>query len=216
MIQLVYRGDMDNNTFGPNGEVFPEQKWLGIIGRREGVTLLIYVWTLFPAIIIDDLGPVLSLTGSVGASCLAYIAPGMVYIGINGTGFLRFCDELLQRKGYPPYTSNAVNMDLPILGNAEARLETKEADKPKRPWWWYLCGFPFWVQVAQTGSDGVLDFIEETQSPEFHRDIENEPEGCTRDFWISIVLVIFGILALIVGVACNVYVQVHKVFYSPS
>jgi hypothetical protein len=237
MIQMVYKGDMDNNTFGPNGEILPEQKWLGVIGRRERVALLIYVWTLFPALVVDDLGPVLSLTGSIGASCLAYTAPGLVYLGINGVEFLQYVDELLQRKGFPAYSATAAGseMELPVVGNANAHMINDEDDKEarassssKRPWWWWVGGFPLWVYIAQNGADGVQDFLENAEHPpsesqramNTHRphheshSIEIGPN--VRDFWVSIMLISFGFLALVVGVACNIYVQIHSIFYSPA
>jgi len=40
----------------------------GCCNRRHRLTLVIYILTLIPALIFDDLGPVLSITGAIGAS----------------------------------------------------------------------------------------------------------------------------------------------------
>jgi len=58
---------------GPEGEDSNSSKWLG---RNSKISLFLYVSSLIPALIFDDLGPVLSFTGSLGGSSIAYIAPG--------------------------------------------------------------------------------------------------------------------------------------------
>ena len=58
------------------------------MNRRQTWTLLIYLSTLLPALIFSDIGPVLSLTGAIGGGCIAYIGPGLVYLGVNGEDFL--------------------------------------------------------------------------------------------------------------------------------
>jgi len=51
------------------------------------------VLALVPALAVDNLGIVLSLTGAVGASAIAYIAPGLIYLGVNGEEFLALLDK---------------------------------------------------------------------------------------------------------------------------
>jgi hypothetical protein len=41
----------------------------------------------------ENLGPVLAISGAVGGSCLAYIGPGMVYLGVHGGRFLQLVQE---------------------------------------------------------------------------------------------------------------------------
>eukprot|EP01082_Thalassiosira_pseudonana_P014163 g12727.t1 g12727 contig67:2840-3250(+) len=45
--------------------------------RRRGLCDLYTLMTLIPALIFSDIGPVLSLTGAVGGSCISYIGPGV-------------------------------------------------------------------------------------------------------------------------------------------
>eukprot|EP00977_Amphora_coffeiformis_P021530 scaffold9441_cov167-Amphora_coffeaeformis.AAC.9 len=142
IVQLFLGGDLDGPT--PNG-------WFN---RRVIVTLCLYLTTLIPALIIDDLGPVLSLTGSLGASCLSYIATGMVYLGINGEDFLAYLADCLRSKG--PGGANgaakgAGEVELPVVGDATARISSTpsptNADltpfQGSKPWWWWVdfhCG----------------------------------------------------------------------------
>lgn len=44
--------------------------------RRVAVTLIVYFSSLIPALMVDNVGTVLAVSGTVGASCLAYIGPG--------------------------------------------------------------------------------------------------------------------------------------------
>lgn len=48
--------------------------------QHVSVTLCLWSSTTLLAIVFDDLGLVLSLTGAVAASCLGYILPGLLYI----------------------------------------------------------------------------------------------------------------------------------------
>jgi sodium-coupled neutral amino acid transporter 11 len=56
--------------------------------RRIGLTFLLYVMAVLPAAFVSDMGSVLALTGAVGGSCLSYIGPGLIYLGIHGGRFL--------------------------------------------------------------------------------------------------------------------------------
>ena len=113
LVQLLFNGSMDNTTVGPNGEVVPEAKLFGLMGRREKWTLYLYLMALVPALIFDDIGPVLSLTGSLGASAIAYIAPGLVYLGVNGADFL---DWVQQRDKTQKGHGSAGEVELPNRG----------------------------------------------------------------------------------------------------
>ncbi len=70
-VQLVHDGDMDGrddpNHSGDEGE---EAGGFGFLNRRQMWTVVIYLLTLVPALFVDDLGPVLSITGSLGGGCI--------------------------------------------------------------------------------------------------------------------------------------------------
>jgi Transmembrane amino acid transporter protein len=56
--------------------------------RRIGLTMVLYLLAVIPAILTNDVGPVLALTGAVGGSCLSYLGPGVIYLGVHGERFL--------------------------------------------------------------------------------------------------------------------------------
>jgi len=56
--------------------------------NRVTITLLLYISAIVPALLFNDVGIVLSVTGAIGGSCLSYLGPGAVYLGIHGDAFL--------------------------------------------------------------------------------------------------------------------------------
>ena len=177
IIQLVYNGNMDNTTIGPDGTIIAENKYcFGLVGRRENVTLIIYICTLLPALVLKDLGPVLSITGALGASCIAYIAPGLVYIGMNGTNFIQWVGGT--STGNDNDNKNGVEMELPVVrGTASISItdvynttngiststDTTTLTKSSsccRPWYWYIIGMPIWVSIASRGETGIQQFFQ--------------------------------------------------------
>lgn len=228
IVQLFYNGDMDGITIDSNGRVLPEARMLGFIGRRHQVTIAIYLMTLVPALIVDDLGPVLSLTGALGASCLAYIGPGLVYLGLNGDTFLEYTAKILEDRGYRSNKNHHgdVQLELPVVGDSQATIQTNQSPvspgSSTKPWWWWVLGFPIWSALASTGMHGTKAFLTALES-ELGEPIrgasadEDEVVGpCVRDYYISMVLIVFGVIAAVAGVASNIYVEVHGIFYTPT
>eukprot|EP00815_Leptocylindrus_aporus_P011343 CAMPEP_0116075854 /NCGR_PEP_ID=MMETSP0322-20121206/16882_1 /TAXON_ID=163516 /ORGANISM="Leptocylindrus danicus var. apora, Strain B651" /LENGTH=610 /DNA_ID=CAMNT_0003565991 /DNA_START=100 /DNA_END=1932 /DNA_ORIENTATION=+ len=60
--------------------------------RRRNLTLSLYAAAVIPAMIFPDLGTVLALTGCIGGSCLSFIGPGLVFLGVHGQKFLDLVD----------------------------------------------------------------------------------------------------------------------------
>ena len=58
------------------------------------LTVGLYGAAMIPTILVGDVGIVLSIVGSITASTLAYIAPGMLYLGCHGQTFLRLVRPL--------------------------------------------------------------------------------------------------------------------------
>jgi hypothetical protein len=164
---------------------------------------------------------VLSLTGSLGASSIAYIGPGLVYLGVNGEDFLMYASKMLENQGYKTNkkSSESDQIELPVVGVSGAKIEMKaEPSYPQgsKPWWWYFSGFPIWCWIASTGALGTKTFLLEMevdrgvslQSPS-EDEQEEEIGPCRRDYYISMFFIIFGVIAMVVGVACNVYGTYH-------
>lgn len=210
---------MDNTTVDTNGEQVPEQKLVGLLGRRETITLGLYGLTLIPALIVDDLGPVLSITGSLGASCVAYIAPGLAYIGINGADFLQWSSGSSLSHDYSSETTPG-QIELPVVGDSSATINVPNSTQSsgKKPWWYYLTLMPIWCAVARQGDRGTTEFLRELGVAQGHPVVSNDRVtiGPYRsDYIVSILFIFWGLVAAVCGVLSNIYVQIHEIFLSP-
>lgn len=241
VVMCLYNGDMDGFSIGPSGEEVEAPKLLGILNRRHAITLVIFIGTLIPALVVDDLGPVLSITGALGASCISYIATGMVYLGVHGEDFLDYCQSILENRNFKvnqyPKPPEVTEVELPVVGDVSAKMSRTDGnveDAPSeempmvvlgaKPWWWYLLGFPLWVAVASSGARGTRTFIQQLASVhdvqldmlDLNPDHDNVIGPCRRDYYVSMFMICFGVMAAVVGVASNIYVQVHHIFQTPT
>ncbi|CAB9517552.1 Putative sodium-coupled neutral amino acid transporter 11 [Seminavis robusta] len=218
--KIFFNGDSEGDIVDEHGNTIPAGKWLFCIGRRELIVIFLYILALIPALFVDDLGPVLSITGSLGGSCVAYIGPGLVYLGVHGQSFIEYTDILL---GKTPPSHTDPTIELPVVGDASATIQTHTQDAPfnpvSKPWWWWLLGFPIWRAIASAGALGMRHNLEA---------LEEESPGCTtvppsgevigpltRDYYIAMFFIIFGVIAVLVGLVTNIYVQIENTFYTP-
>ena len=116
--------------------------------RRVLVTILLYTSVLIPALNYSDVGLILSLTGTIAATSLAYLLPGSLFIGVHGEEFL---DLVESNWGYSslPDTSND---NYP--GAASSLL-------------WYILMMPVWCWIAASGKRGIASHkrAKELQTP---------------------------------------------------
>ena len=213
LMQLVFDGNMDNTSVGPNGEQIPEQKKFGVLGRREMWTLHLYWMALIPAFIFRDIGPVLSITGSLGASALSYMAPGICYLGLHGNEFLAWMGQSTQSSSSAPKDG----VELPVVGDATAEMQTPEQHalpSGSKPWWWFPTLMPVWVAIASSGAKSTADFVQALGPPPAHVAHMESIGPRKRDFIFSIVFVVFGSVAAAMGVLTNIYVQVNDIFFT--
>jgi len=175
---------------------------------------------------VNDIGPVLSLTGAVGGSCISYIGPGLVYLGVNGEAFLNMTGGWLDRwrreKGYATSSNNTgvSDGDLPVEGNASLEMSQdvdsfsyESITSGSKPLWYYLGLFPIWTSVAHNGATHMQKKIE-AQGAVAAGGAENEskevlPPPSKSDFAVMLFFVLFGIVSAVAGVLSNIWVQMY-------
>ena len=213
LVMLFYNGDMDGHD--SSGEKSENKSY-----RRYFITIIIYIMTLVPALIVDDIGPVLSITGSIAGGCISYMAPGFIYLGINSQAFLSYTNSFF----YTP--SDVESEDLPIEGNADATLQQTREQKCK-PLWWYLFGYPIWVSIAkyasiQQYSNNNAEEEEQSSPYQAHVSPRNTRNGNStqelenadvqsmvptkKEYFMAIFFIVFGVISLVAGVGSNIYV----------
>jgi sodium-coupled neutral amino acid transporter 11 len=221
IIKIVHRGDMDG------GEEFAEKVednalpgWK-CFGRRQLATLAIYICSLIPALLVDDVGPVLSIVGSLGASSVAYVAPGLVYLGVHGDEFIEMITSLLRNRQSKSSTSGTTVGELPLEGDAKAEMQSglvsSSYKEMSKPWWWYPLLMPLWCSIASAGSismrEKIAESVEDMDAPlqsEKAMETEDEPLANPRDFCVAIFFVVFGVTAIFAGLASNAVVQLNN------
>ena len=238
LMKLLFDGDMDGYTqstvilptsldlgmgdfsLSSNDESYFASFFNKYFDRRTTWTFGIFIATLIPAMIVDDLGPVLSISGAIGGSCLAYIGPGLVYLGVNGEYFLQYVRGKLQ--GVDAHATAVSNMMI-TTNNGTATTDRTWLDGPK-PWWWYPLGMPIWIHIATLGADGMNERLtalqqehemmtDEGDVDHHHHQQQQQPTiesipPIERDYYISITFITVGVIAAVAGVFANFYEQV--------
>jgi hypothetical protein len=207
------------------------QLWLGgsmDTGQRYKLTIGLYICSLIPALILHDLGPVLSLTGSLGASAVAYIGPGLAYLGINGRDFIDWVHQGNNKSCSMVETTRTTILgkdELPIAGDGTAMMQTvRDPDDAlgstfwyrKKPWWWWPLAMPIWLAIANRGARGTDAFLADYNGPPLSSSdavILVIPQR--RNYVVACLFIAFGVVAVVCGVASNIYVQVHGIFFTP-
>mmetsp|Transcript_28621 Transcript_28621/g.42316 ORF Transcript_28621/g.42316 Transcript_28621/m.42316 type:complete len:544 (+) Transcript_28621:69-1700(+) len=199
IMQLFYKGDIDGDS--------TEESLC--FNRRIKWTMVIFLATLIPAILVDNLGPVLSITGSLGGCFLAYIAPGLAYLGLHGDSFLQYVSTMLDKSSSRTEIEGGyTNMDTGPVRDYRDIL-----DGPK-PWWWYPMLMPIWIKIATDGSQGMTERLAALEKE--HGTVEEQHIPSTetilpvrRDYFISIFFVAFGVIACVAGLFSNFFASLQ-------
>lgn len=152
--------------------------------RRVAITLVVYFSCLFPALVVDDVGEVLALTGTIGASSLAYIGPGLVYMAVYGGEFLEKVDTIWgssddeddnqARDVESSRLIESTKTPRPTSGSTPSQsvLQTLVGGTA-----WYLLFMPIWVSIATLGKNNLSKFRENEalRSPQANRLGKLEP-----------------------------------------
>jgi len=245
LVMLIYDGDMDaasgsnssgvgstwednavefdGNATASGGVVVVEGGGVLCLNRRRILTALVYLMTILPALLVNDIGPVLSLTGAIGGSCISYIGPGLVYLGVNGDELLCFIGNWVDRwrrakKGHTTTT----NVDLPVDGNATLRMSNsyevsavtsyESITSGSKPMLYYLGLFPLWTYIAHKGATNMRMKISAANTNVSGGIDETKIlPGATRwDFAVCFFFILFGVVAMVAGVYTNMYFQLNN------
>lgn len=119
----------------------------------------------------------------MGGSCISFIAPGLIYLGVNGEAFLSFSRSLVEKRNVNQSGTDGRNCSindssLPIAGDSnQIMTNTQNAtciemelpasgsridatiNNSRKPFWWLCLGFPIWCKIACIGSRNIKDRI---------------------------------------------------------
>lgn len=151
--------------------------------RRVAVTVFLYLISILPAMIFDDLGSVFSVTGSLGGASLSYIGPGITYLAVHGSDFLELasrrwsyvptklpCDANMSIKTTPTSISTLSTSRLALHpNNVEKVTHEDEAKRTQKNIFvrcidcilWYILLMPVWCRVALIGQKMMKKHREE-------------------------------------------------------
>ena len=143
--------------------------------RRIGLTTALYILAVIPAVLTNDLGPVLAITGTVGGSCLSYLGPGVIYLGVHGERFLSLARQAFGRRNEASVehsatqsNENGADETTPLVVGGDAThiitSENQDAVEVVGVWnhiLWYLTGMPLWCAIARSGKVQLQEHITE-------------------------------------------------------
>jgi solute carrier family 38 (sodium-coupled neutral amino acid transporter), member 11 len=160
--------------------------------RRWGMTLVLYLLALVPAMLFENVGPVLSVTGAIGGSCLSYIGPGMCYLGVYGKEFLELVEQWWSSDAaVGPATGR--DEQLPLVANTTSAISTTPTTTTKSSFCscmvyvvktciYYSLGMPLWTWIATIGAEGLKkhEAEEAAKSPHLSRIAASNQKEATR------------------------------------
>ena len=131
--------------------------------RRWGMTVLLYIMALIPAMLFQNLGSVLSVTGAIGGSCLSYIGPGMCYLGVYGSDFMELVNQWLGTASSPvvkeellPLTAISTTTPPTAMTTTTTASTSSCFTVMIRTCLYYLLGLPLWTKIATVGAAGLV------------------------------------------------------------
>jgi solute carrier family 38 (sodium-coupled neutral amino acid transporter), member 11 len=148
--------------------------------RRIGLTTALYIMAVVPAALATDLGPVLALTGAVGGSCLSYLGPGLVYLGVHGERFLDLARNSFGKNSENSQTEKALEEGTdaseatPLVGGILLQPNDSFRVSPNGTEndgivvcgiWnhivWFAIGMPIWCSIARIGKSYLQEHVTE-------------------------------------------------------
>jgi len=156
--------------------------------RRIILTCALYLAALVPAVIFDELGDVLAVTGAFAGSSLSYFAPGCIYLAIHGSRFLQLSTSFYGRKkvlgespddtmqsvpASPSTTKNGNGSEtIPLYCESMRPEATTREDSScfvrcSKTILFYSTGMPLWIYIASWGKQSLTTHVSDLalQSP---------------------------------------------------
>ena len=202
LVELMHDGDMESSICGP-------------FNRRQCWTFVCYVIVLLPAMILDDVGVVLSMTGCIAGGGIAYCAPGLIFLGTNAEAFLSHCqNKLLTRQVCEGIKHTVTIDDLSMTGEQDMDVTDgiiSSIKETPKPCWWYLLGYPIWTKIAMIGKTNMA--LRLSKAKFVNEDTifdENTQLPSERDYRIAIFFICFGVITAVAGVVSNLYMMFRE------
>lgn len=143
--------------------------------RRVTLTWVLYISSLIPAILMDSTGKVLSVTGAIGGSCIAYIGPGLAFLAVHSNEFIQLVHKRWgssSRKlwGYPMEVE--AEMEAASGVDNARHLEVSDGATEHQAHnliakgsnvdvvIWYIIGMPIWSAIAKIGQSKLAEYFE--------------------------------------------------------
>jgi hypothetical protein len=160
--------------------------------RRVAMTLVIYLSSLIPALMVDNVGSVLAITGTIAGSSLSYIGPGLVYLAVYGDEFLQKVDEVWGDaieigEGNDEEAAEETAGLVPKVNGEPTDSNEVTTSSIQSAWkrmTWHLFLMPLWCSIATLGKRKLKLFREKEalKSPHLNRlgKIKNMSAPMTR------------------------------------
>ena len=93
-------------------------------------------------------------------SCLAYIGPGLLYLGVHGGRFLELADDFFKvpKENANEQTHQMASETTSLVENSDS--EGEDSQRSLDGWHkvalWYLGGMPLWTSIAELGHKRVM------------------------------------------------------------
>jgi sodium-coupled neutral amino acid transporter 11 len=129
--------------------------------RRITLTMVLYLISVIPAALFENLGSVLASTGAVGGSCLSYIGPGAIYLGIHGARFLELARAYFGKPGLIAPLSEETT---PLYGEPAAKAPPLMSTdswpvRLLKTILWYALSMPIWCWIATVGKTSLTNHV---------------------------------------------------------
>jgi sodium-coupled neutral amino acid transporter 11 len=158
--------------------------------RRVILTIALYIMAMLPAVFFQDFGTVLALAGVIGGSCLAYIGPGVLFLGVHGGQFMKLVNESWFYPKKDIESMSAIRIPTTVAvettplvhsqAHADQIIQRQEKEKNQqkvesrtplgilKTILFYLTNFPIWCKIASLGKRNLTRHVHELVSKSPH------------------------------------------------